>query len=152
MRRILFSSFRRTSVTRRANSASKHVAVVTVKIMRSFFICCFAAASLISVRAASNLPAFPGAEGFGANTPGGRGGQILIVTNLDDSGPGSLREACLTEGPRIVVFRVAGTIALKSPITVTEPYFTLEAQSAPGDGICLLCPTFTRRSRGPGPI
>jgi len=110
--------------------------------MRSFFICCFAAASLISVRAASNLPAFPGAEGFGANTPGGRGGQILIVTNLDDSGPGSLREACLTEGPRIVVFRVAGTIALKSPITVTEPYFTLEAQSAPGDGICLRDATF----------
>jgi pectate lyase len=110
--------------------------------MRSFFICCFAAASVVSVRAAADLPAFPGAEGFGANTPGGRGGQILIVTNLDDSGPGSLREACLTKGPRIIVFRVAGTIALKSPITVTEPYLTLEAQSAPGDGICLRDATF----------
>src|SRR6185312_10595608 len=101
--------------------------------MRSFFICCFAAVSLIGLRAADNLPAFPGAEGFGANTPGGRGGKVLIVTNLADSGPGSLREACMTAGPRIVVFRVAGTIALKSPITVTEPYLTLEGQSAPGD-------------------
>jgi pectate lyase len=110
--------------------------------MRSFFIGCLAVVSLISLRAADTLPAFPGAEGFGANTPGGRGGQVLIVTNLADSGPGSLREACLTQGPRIVVFRVAGTIALKSPITVKEPYLTLEGQSAPGDGICLRDATF----------
>ena len=110
--------------------------------MRSLFICCFAAALLFSLRAADNLPAFPGAEGFGANTPGGRGGKVLIVTNLDDSGPGSLREACMTAGPRIVVFRVAGTIALKSPITVKEPYLTVAGQSAPGDGICLRDATF----------
>jgi pectate lyase len=111
-------------------------------IMRSLLICCLALASFLNVRGASDLPAFPGAEGFGANTPGGRGGQVLIVTNLDDSGPGSLREACMTKGPRIVVFRVAGTIALKSPITVREPYLTLEGQSAPGDGICLRDATF----------
>jgi pectate lyase len=119
----------------------------TGKLMRSFFIlCCTAVVSLlcVSTRAASTnqLPAFPGAEGFGASTPGGRGGQVLIVTNLADSGPGSLRAACMAKGPRIVVFRVAGTIALKSPITVTEPYLTLEAQSAPGDGICLRDSTF----------
>jgi pectate lyase len=111
-------------------------------IMRSLLICCLALASFLNARGASDLPAFPGAEGFGANTPGGRGGQILIVTNLDDSGPGSLREACMTKGPRVVVFRVAGTIALKSPITVREPYLTLEGQSAPGDGICLRDATF----------
>ena len=110
--------------------------------MRFIFICCIAAVSLIAARADSDLPSFPGAEGFGATTPGGRGGKILIVTNLDDAGPGSLRAACLEEGPRIVVFRVAGTIALKSPITVREPFLTLEAQTAPGDGICLRDATF----------
>jgi hypothetical protein len=83
------------------------------------------------------LPAFPGAEGFGSTTPGGRGGKVLPVTNLDDSGPGSLREACMAEGPRIVVFRVSGLISLAQPITVKNPYLTLAGQSAPGDGICL---------------
>jgi pectate lyase len=115
------------------------------KIMR-FLISCAAVALLTCgpLRAAptSELPAFPGAEGFGATTPGGRGGKVLIVTNLADDGPGSLRAACATAGPRIIVFRVAGTIALKSPITVKEPYLTLDAQSAPGDGICLRDATF----------
>ncbi len=83
------------------------------------------------------LPAFPGAEGFGSTTPGGRGGKVLFVTSLDDSGPGSLREACEAEGPRIVVFRVGGLIRLEKPITVRNPYLTLAGQSAPGDGICL---------------
>jgi len=92
--------------------------------------------------AAADLPAFPGAEGFGSTTPGGRGGKVLFVTNLDDSGPGSLRAACMTAGPRIIVFRVAGTIALKSPIVVREPYLTIAAQTAPGDGICLRDNTF----------
>ena len=91
---------------------------------------------------AADLPAFPGAEGFGANTPGGRGGKILFVTSLDDSGPGSLREACDAEGPRIVLFRVAGTIALKKPITVRNPFLTIAGQSAPGDGLCLRDATF----------
>jgi pectate lyase len=91
---------------------------------------------------ASDLPAFPGAEGFGANTPGGRGGKVIFVTNLDDSGPGSFREACRADGPRIVVFRISGTIALKSNITVTTPYLTVAGQTAPGDGICLRDSTF----------
>jgi len=87
--------------------------------------------------AASDLPAFPGAEGFGAQTPGGRGGKVIPVVNLNDSGPGSLRAACEAEGARIVIFRVAGIIDLKKNIKVTEPFLTLAAQTAPGDGICL---------------
>jgi pectate lyase len=83
------------------------------------------------------LPAFPGAEGFGADTPGGRGGRVLFVTNLDDAGPGSLRAACEAEGPRTVIFRVSGTIALKSDIVVKNPFLTIAGQTATGDGICL---------------
>jgi hypothetical protein len=85
----------------------------------------------------SKLPAFPGAEGFGALTVGGRGGRVIEVTNLDDSGPGSLRQACDANGPRIVVFRVGGTIELKKPIGVRNPCITIAGQTAPGDGICL---------------
>jgi hypothetical protein len=87
--------------------------------------------------AASQLPAFPGAEGFGAATAGGRGGKVLLVTKLDDSGPGSLRAACEAEGPRIVIFCISGTIKLQKPIIVRTPFLTVAGQSAPGDGICL---------------
>jgi hypothetical protein len=86
---------------------------------------------------AGGPPAFPGAEGFGSATPGGRGGRTIAVTNLNDGGPGSLRAACEAKGPRIVVFRVGGPIDLRSPLTVTEPYLTLAGQSAPGHGVCL---------------
>src|SRR3954470_2865872 len=96
----------------------------------------------LSAAALDTLPAFPGAEGFGATTPGGRGGKVYLVTTLDDSGPGSLREACEAEGPRTVLFRVAGTIVLKKTITVTHPFLTVAGQSAPGDGICLRGYTF----------
>lgn len=87
--------------------------------------------------AAGGPPAFPGAEGFGAATPGGRGGRTIAVTNLNDSGPGSLRAACEAKGPRIVVFRAGGLIDLRSPLTITEPYLTLAGHTAPGDGVCL---------------
>ena len=94
---------------------------------------------LISVAGvnARALPAFPGAEGFGAQTSGGRGGKVIPVVNLGDSGPGSLRAACEAAGPRIVIFRVAGIIDLKQSIKVTRPFLTLAGQTAPGDGVCL---------------
>ncbi len=81
--------------------------------------------------------AFPGAEGFGAHAQGGRDGKVLFVTNLNDSGRGSLREAIQTKGPRTVIFRTGGTIGLKTPLQIREPFITLAGQTAPGGGICL---------------
>ncbi len=83
------------------------------------------------------VPAFPGAEGAGAWTPGGRGGVVRVVTNLNDSGPGSFRAAVEAEGPRIVVFGVAGLINLETPIEINHPYLTIAGQTAPGDGVCV---------------
>lgn len=97
-----------------------------------------AALALVALAAEAVGPAaFPGAEGFGTHTPGGRGGRVIEVTNLDDAGPGSFRAACEAEGPRIVVFRVAGIIDLEKAIVVRNPYITIAGQTAPGEGICL---------------
>ena len=82
-------------------------------------------------------PAFPGAEGFGAFTPGGHGGKMIYVDNLDDSGPGSLRAAAETPGLRTIAFRVGGVISLKSTLIIREPFITIDGQNAPGAGIML---------------
>jgi hypothetical protein len=88
---------------------------------------------------AGGVLAFPGALGWAARTPGGRGGAIVRVTNLDGDGSGSLVEALETKGPRIIVFEVGGVIDLDSAhVEVREPFLTLAGQTAPSPGITII--------------
>lgn len=83
--------------------------------------------------------AFPGAMGWAATTPGGRGGQIIRVTNLNADGPGSFADAVTTKGPRIVVFEVGGVIDLnKQELKVTEPFLNVAGQTAPSPGVTFI--------------
>ena len=83
--------------------------------------------------------AFPGAVGWAAQTPGGRGGKILRVTNLNADGPGSFKEAVETKGARIVVFEVAGAIDLgRTELKIKEPFLTVAGQTAPSPGITFI--------------
>ena len=91
------------------------------------------ASSAAIAQDAAELKAFPGAEGWGAASKGGRGGRVIKVTNLNASGPGSLAEACAADGPRIIVFEVSGVI--RGDVRITKPYLTLAGQTAPGAGI-----------------
>jgi len=88
------------------------------------------------------LPAFPGAEGFGCTTTGGRGGRVIKVTNLNSSGPGSLQAACSAEGPRIVVFDTSGIIP--GDVIIDQNQITIAGQTAPGAGITIRGRLMTR--------
>jgi hypothetical protein len=98
---------------------------------------------------AGGVPAFPGAEGGGALSKGGRGGTVHEVTRLADSGPGSLRACVEATGPRTCVFRVGGTIQLVSSLVILEPYITIAGQTAPGGGIQVVGPFSTGDASSP---
>jgi len=85
----------------------------------------------------AQVTAFPGADGFGKYTTGGRGGRIVYVTNLNDDGAGSFREACLLQETRNILFKVSGTIFLKRSLNITHGNLTIAGQTAPGDGVCI---------------
>ncbi|CAN5720511.1 pectate lyase [soil metagenome] len=111
------------------------------KIINTFYCCCFSICSFaqsIDITSANEaMPiAFPGAEGFGKYTTGGRGGKVIIVSNLDDDGEGSFRKAVTAKGKRIVVFGISGTIHLESKLSIKGD-ITIAGQTAPGNGVCL---------------
>lgn len=109
------------------------MSVSSIRTIAYVWLLVFLANGLAIAQDNTELTAFPGAEGWGAASQGGRGGRVIKVTNLNESGPGSLAEACATDEPRIVVFEVSGVI--RGNIRITNPYITIAGQTAPGAGI-----------------
>jgi pectate lyase len=115
--------------------------IIAPALCRAWHLICLAALAVgaLSCLAAEPITAFPGAQGWAAHTPGGRGGKILRVTTLSPTGPGSLTEALAASGPRTVVFEVGGVIDLqRQELRISEPYLTIAGQTAPMPGITLI--------------
>ena len=109
------------------------------------------AASIAAEGASAALAAFPGAEGFGAASLGGRGGRVIKVTNLNTKGPGSLQAACEAKGPRIVVFEVSGVI--DGDVMIRDSNLTIAGRTAPGAGITIsgmLCKPYSNWDKPKG--